>query len=52
MLGWMILFAFMAILGALLRLANPASTSSLMGLTFGLLFFAGLVTRLVRGRAW
>lgn len=52
MLGWMILFALMAILGALLTLANPASASGLVCLTFGLLFVVGLLTRLVRGRVW
>ena len=52
MLGWMILFALMTILGIILVLANPASVSALVGLTFGCLFLLGLLTRLVRGRAW
>lgn len=52
MLGWMILFALMAILGAILTIANPASVSALVGLMFGLLFCLGLLTRLIRGRTW
>jgi hypothetical protein len=52
MLGWMILFALMTLLGGILTLANPASVSALVVLMFGLLFFLGLLTRLVRGRAW
>jgi hypothetical protein len=52
MLGWMILFALMTILGAVMMLANPTLAWGLLGLMFALLFVAGLVTRLVRGRAW
>ena len=53
MLGWMILFALMTLLGMGMTLAYPGSVSGLVGLSmFGLLFFVGLLTRLVRGRAW
>jgi hypothetical protein len=52
MLGWMILFALMMLLGGVLTLANPVSVSLLVVLMFGLLFLLGLLTRLVRGRAW
>jgi uncharacterized protein (DUF58 family) len=52
MLGWMILFALITILAVIMSLANAASVSALVGLMFGVLFFLGLVTRLVRGRSW
>jgi energy-converting hydrogenase Eha subunit F len=52
MLGWMIVFALMAILGTVLTLANPAAVSAVVGLMFALLFLLGLLTWLVRGRAW
>jgi hypothetical protein len=52
MFGWMILFALMTMLGTVLTFANPASVSALVGLTFGLLFLVGLLTRVVRGRSW
>ena len=52
MLGWMILFALMTLLGGVLTLANAASVFGLVVLMFGLLFLIGLLTRLVRGRAW
>src|SRR5450631_3567494 len=52
MLGWMILFAVMALLGTVSTLAHPAAVSALVGFTFGSLFFIGLLTRLVRGRGW
>jgi hypothetical protein len=52
MLGWMILFGLMTLIGAIMTLTTPASVSALMSLMFGLLFFLGLVTRLVRGRSW
>ena len=51
MLGWMIVFAILTILGTVLTVANPASVSALVGLTFALLFLLGLLARLVRGRA-
>ena len=52
MLGWMILFALMSVLGAIMMLMNPTMAWVLLELMFALLFFAGLLTRLVRGRAW
>ena len=52
MLGWMMLFALMTILGAIMVLANPAMVWVLMESMFALLFLLGLVTRMVRGRAW
>lgn len=52
MLGWMIVFALMAILGAAMTLTSPAAVSTMVGLMFALLFLIGLLTRLVRGRAW
>lgn len=53
MLGWMILFALMALLAPVMRFAgNGASVPEITGLIFALLFFIGLLTRLVRGRAW
>ena len=51
-LGWMIVFALMAILGAAMTLTSPAAVSTMVGLMFALLFLIGLLTRLVRGRAW
>ncbi len=51
MLGWMILFGLLALLGAIFALTNPASVSAFVSLVFGLLFFVGLFTRLMRGRA-
>jgi Sec-independent protein secretion pathway component TatC len=52
MLGWMIVFALLAILGALMTLSTPAVTSAMVGIVFALLFLLGLLTRLMRGRAW
>jgi hypothetical protein len=52
MLGWMILFALMTILGAVMTLANPVAVSASVSSMFGLLFFVGLLTRLVGGRTW
>jgi hypothetical protein len=52
MLGWMILFALMSVLGAIMMLGNPTMAWVLLGLMFALLFLVGLLTRLVRGRAW
>ncbi len=50
MLGWMILFALMALLGTISTLAHPAAVSLMVGLTFGSLFVISVLTRLVRGR--
>jgi uncharacterized membrane protein YtjA (UPF0391 family) len=55
MFGWMILFALMTMLGGVLTVTNPASVSASSAsvvLMFGLLFLIGLLTRLVRGKAW
>ena len=52
MLGWLIVFALLAILGMVMTLANPAVVSTMVGLVFALLFLVGLLTRLMRGRAW
>jgi energy-converting hydrogenase Eha subunit F len=52
MVGWMIVFALLAILGTARTLANPAAVSTMMGVVFALLFLLGLLTRFVRGRAW
>jgi hypothetical protein len=51
MLGWLILFALMAILAPLWSLTGAQNLASLIGcVLFGSLFFIGLVTRLARGR--
>ena len=52
MLGWMILFALMTVLGGVMVLANPTMVWVLMESMFAILFLVGLVTRMVRGRAW
>jgi uncharacterized membrane protein YtjA (UPF0391 family) len=54
MLGWMILFALMVMIGAALMLAgSPAEASARMASTvFAVLFLLGLLTRVARGRAW
>lgn len=52
MLGWMILFALMTVFGAIMMLSNPTMAWLFLGLMFALLFLVGLLTRLVRGRAW
>jgi hypothetical protein len=51
MLGWMILFGLMAILGAILTIAHPATGFALVVLMFALLFLLSLLIRLVGGRA-
>jgi uncharacterized membrane protein YtjA (UPF0391 family) len=51
MLGWMIVFATIAVLGAVLSLSgNPAASVRIAGLLFSSLFFLGLLTYAVRGR--
>jgi hypothetical protein len=51
--GWMILFALMAMLAPIMAFAGDQTLAPQMsGLVFALLFFIGLATRLVRGRAW
>jgi hypothetical protein len=52
MLGWMILFALMSVLGAIMMFTNPTMAWVLLELMFALLFLVGLLTRLVRGRVW
>ena len=52
MLGWMILFALMTALGAVLSFDDASPVSFMVVLTFGVLFLLGLFTRLIRGRAW
>jgi uncharacterized membrane protein YtjA (UPF0391 family) len=52
MLGWMILFALIAIFAPMLTLAGIQTYAAEMaGLLFALLFFIALATRLARGRA-
>jgi hypothetical protein len=51
MLGWTITFAAMTLLGAVIKITNPASLSAPVVLMFGLLFLLSLLTRLMRGRA-
>ena len=53
MLGWMILFALLALLGATPLLLGSAAvelSSTTAALLFGLLFCVFILTRLVRGR--
>jgi len=53
MLGWMILFALLAMLAQIMTFAgNQTFVSEMSGFVFGLLFIVGLATRLARGRAW
>jgi hypothetical protein len=51
MLGWMILFALMTILGTVMTLYTPETAPATAGLVFALLFVVGLLTRFVRGQA-
>jgi uncharacterized membrane protein YtjA (UPF0391 family) len=51
MLGWMILFAIMALFGAVLSLGeNPGASVRIASLVFTTLFFLGLLTYAARGR--
>lgn len=54
MLGWLILFASMAVpAGVMTVLGEPATVSmKTSGVVFALLFMIGILTRMVRGRAW
>jgi hypothetical protein len=53
MLGWMILFAIIALFAPLMILTGNQSLAPEMGgFVFALLFVVGLATRLARGRAW
>lgn len=52
MLGWMIVFAIMAVMGVVLSLGgNSAASARIVSLLFASLFFLGLLTYAVRGRA-
>ena len=55
MLGWMMVFALIAILAAVANVVGSAATSSismtLATVVFGALFLACLLTAFVRGRA-
>ena len=55
MLGWMMLFAFIAILAGILSvtIGPPAGflSTKFAAIVFGALFFACLLTSFVRGRA-
>lgn len=53
MLGWMILFAFMVILGLLSMVGDASAISARVTCSlFGLLLVVALLTRAARGRAW
>jgi hypothetical protein len=52
MLGWMMLFALMMLLGFGMTLSNPATVWVLVRSMFSILFLLGLLTRVVGGRAW
>jgi len=54
MLGWLILFALMVVLGCVEAMTGNAVATSMRVTTivFALLFLVGLLTRAVRGRAW
>jgi hypothetical protein len=52
MLGWMIAFALMFVLG-LVATTNSVQTSMwITSIVFGCLFLVGLLTRAARGRSW
>ena len=52
MLGWMIVFAVVAILGGIPSFTGSAAASArIASLVFSSLFFLGLLTYAVRGRA-
>jgi hypothetical protein len=52
MLGWMAVFALIAVVGTVIALTDSAAVFPMVGLTFAVLFLLGLVTRFLRGRAW
>jgi len=54
MLGWMILFALLALLGTIPTLVGhpPENAARLASVVFAFLFVLGLLTRAVRGQAW
>ncbi len=53
MLGWMIVFGLISILGGLSAMAGatPAISMKMTSLLFASLFFLGLLTYAIRGRA-
>jgi hypothetical protein len=53
MLGWMIVFALISVLGGLSTMtgATPAISMKMTSLLFASLFFLGLLTYAIRGRA-
>jgi len=55
MIGWMMIFAFLAVPGVIVSLAVDPATASvslkLASVLFGTLFFICVLTRVVRGRA-
>jgi hypothetical protein len=53
MLGWMIVFALVSALGAVFAIIAPTTTASMKiaSLLFASLFFLGLLTYAIRGRA-
>ena len=52
MLGWMIVFALISSIGALSSMSGaPAVSMKLTSLVFASLFFLGLLTYAIRGRA-
>lgn len=54
MLGWMILFALMALLGTILMITGhpPGAAVRIASSVFAVLFLLGLLTRAARERAW
>jgi len=54
MLGWIILFALMVVIGFVATIiGNSVQTSMwITSIVFACLFLVGLLTRAVRGRAW
>jgi hypothetical protein len=54
MLGWMILFALMVVLGTVLMvIGHPAGAAvRIASSVFAVLFVLGLLTRAARERAW
>jgi hypothetical protein len=53
MLGWMIVFGLISVLGGISAITgiNPAISMKITSLLFASLFFIGLLTYAIRGRA-
>jgi hypothetical protein len=53
MLGWMIVFGLISVLGGLSAITGltPATSMKMTSLLFASLFFLGLLTYAIRGRA-